>query len=154
VALRDQNSSVSACRRESLDGELDLATNPQRAGRASLLWHWLGLFTSAAVCQAANGLELVHRPWFEARSAHFQTYSCGPTQEVAKLTGRLEQFHTAYSSLAGTQAVASPPIVVMAFPDHPTLQQFVPLYQGKPTSRPASSGSSIVAPMKISSCCH
>src|SRR5437879_493194 len=32
---------------------------------------------------------LAQRRWFEARTAHFHTYSCGPTQEVAKLTARL-----------------------------------------------------------------
>ena len=77
---------------------------------------------------------LVQRRWFEARTAHFHTYSCGPTQEVAKLTARLEQFREAYSALAGAEAVASPPIVVMAFPDHASMKSFVPLYQGKPAS--------------------
>ena len=76
--------------------------------------------------------QLVQRRWFEARTAHFHTYSCGPTQAVAKLTARLEQFHDAYSALAGAEAVASPPIVVMAFPDVASLRGFVPLYQGKP----------------------
>ncbi|HWH71834.1 MAG TPA: hypothetical protein VNT26_20900, partial [Candidatus Sulfotelmatobacter sp.] len=74
---------------------------------------------------------LVQRPWFEARSTHFHTYSCGPTQEVAKLTARLEQFCTTYALLAGTQAVASPPIVVMAFPTQASMEPFLPLYQGK-----------------------
>ena len=77
---------------------------------------------------------LVNRPWYEARTTHFYTYSCGPTQEVAKLAARLEQFRGAYGALAGPQAVASPPIVVLAFPDKAALQDFVPLYQGKPTS--------------------
>src|SRR5439155_17340202 len=77
---------------------------------------------------------LVTRRWFEARTAHFNTYSCGATQEVARLTARLEQFREAYSLLAGAQAVASPPIVVMAFPDHAALAPFLPLYQGKPAN--------------------
>src|SRR2546423_879 len=77
---------------------------------------------------------LAQRRWFEARTAHFHTYSCGPTQEVARLTARLEQFRDAYSALAGAEAVASPPIVVMAFPDHASMRSFVPLYQGKPAS--------------------
>jgi tetratricopeptide (TPR) repeat protein len=77
---------------------------------------------------------LAHRNWFEARTAHFQTYSCAPTQEVARLAARLEQFREAYSSLAGADAVASPPIVVMAYPDHASMRSFVPLYQGKPAN--------------------
>jgi Flp pilus assembly protein TadD len=75
---------------------------------------------------------LISKPWFEARTAHFRTFSCGGTQQVAKLTARLEQFHSAYDTLAGTQAVASPPIKVLALPDHETFQQFVPLYNGQP----------------------
>ena len=77
---------------------------------------------------------LVHRPWFAARTAHFNIYSCGPTQEVAKVGGRLEQFREAYSLLAGAQAVASPPIVVIAFPDHESMEPFLYLYQGKPAN--------------------
>jgi hypothetical protein len=72
------------------------------------------------------------RPWFETRTAHFNIYSCGTPQDVYKLAGRLEQFCEAYSLLAGTQAVASPPVVVMAFPDHESMKPFLPLYQGKP----------------------
>jgi len=77
---------------------------------------------------------LLTRPWFEARTLHFHTYSCGPTQAVAKLAARLEQFNEAYSVLAGAQAVASPPVVVMAFPDHPSLEPFLPVYDGKPAN--------------------
>src|SRR6267142_6655795 len=77
---------------------------------------------------------LLKRRWFEARTAHFNTYSCGSTQEVAKLAARLEQFREAYSLLAGAQAVASPPTVVMAFPNHRALEPFLPLYQGKPAN--------------------
>src|SRR5262249_23701699 len=83
---------------------------------------------------AADSLELTYQTWFEARTAHFRAYSCGATQAVAKLAARLEQFHLAYSSLAGTQAVASPPIIVLALPERLALQQFVPLYHGNPTS--------------------
>ena len=52
--------------------------------------------------------------------------------EVNKLAARLEQFCEAYSLLAGTQALASPPIVVMAFPNQQAMTPFLPLYQGKP----------------------
>ena len=77
---------------------------------------------------------LIQRHWFEARTAYFNLYSCGSTQEVARLAVRLEQFRDAYSLLAGAQAVASPPIVVMAFPDVSTMRPFLPLYQGKPAN--------------------
>lgn len=88
----------------------------------------------ASFGRAEGETKLVERPWFAARTPHFETYSCGPTQEVAKLAARLEQFRVAYESLAGTQAVSSPPIEVLALPDHETLEKFVPLYQGQPIS--------------------
>jgi len=69
-----------------------------------------------------------------ARTTHFDTFGCGPTQAVARVAGRLEQFREAYAVLAGGQAVASPPIVVMAFPDHASLEPFLALYNGKPAS--------------------
>ena len=75
---------------------------------------------------------LVHEHWFEARTAHFHIYSCGSTQAVASLATRLEQFHDAYSMLAGAQAVASPPIIAVAFPDYGAMKPFLPLYQGQP----------------------
>jgi len=80
------------------------------------------------------GHQLTQRPWFETRTAHFDAFSCGTTQQVARLLERLEQFREAYYQLAGAQAVASPPIVVMAFPDHETMRPFLPLYQGKPAN--------------------
>src|ERR1035438_33928 len=93
----------------------------------------LALAAVAAPGQAGTN-SLTHRQWFEARTANFHIYSCGPTQEVARVAMRLEQFREAYALLAGAQAVASPPIVVMAFPDQETMQPFLPLYQGKPAS--------------------
>ncbi|HEX4645962.1 MAG TPA: hypothetical protein VH598_10165 [Verrucomicrobiae bacterium] len=77
---------------------------------------------------------VANQRWFEVRTAHFNLYSCGEGQEVLKLSARLEQFHDAYSLLAGAQAVTSPPITVMAFPDHQSMQPFLPLYQGQPIS--------------------
>lgn len=91
-----------------------------------------GLATVAAASEEA--LPLAGRHWFEARTTDFHTYSCGPTQEVARVAARLEQFHRAYAALAGAQAVASPPIVVMAFPDHASLEYFLPQYKGKPAN--------------------
>lgn len=82
--------------------------------------------------EAAPGVSLVERSWIEARSAHFTIYSCAPSQSVFRLASRLEQFSEAYSSLAGSNAVASPPIAVVAFPDEESMKPFQPLYQGKP----------------------
>ena len=105
-----------------------------------MIRHALGAFTAllAWAASAAPGqpgaLPLAQRQWFEARTAYFHIYSCGPTQEVARLATRLDQFRDAYSLLAGAQAVASPPITVMAFPDRAAMQPFLPLYQGKPAN--------------------
>jgi hypothetical protein len=78
------------------------------------------------------GVALTEKKWFETSSAHFNIYSCGERVEVNKLAARLEQFCEAYSLLAGTQALASPPIVVMAFPNQEAMTPFLPLYQGNP----------------------
>jgi len=79
-----------------------------------------------------NNLPLVQRRWFETRTAHFNLYSCGTPQDVFKLAAQLEQFSEAYSLLAGSQALVSPPIIVMAFPNHETMMPFLPLYNGQP----------------------
>jgi tetratricopeptide (TPR) repeat protein len=80
----------------------------------------------------AGDMPLVQRQWFETRTAHFNIYSCGMPQEVNKVAGQLEEFCEAYALLAGSQAVASPPIVVMAFSDHEAMKPFLPLYHGQP----------------------
>jgi tetratricopeptide (TPR) repeat protein len=90
----------------------------------------LGIFPAPSA--RAGGVPLVQRQWFEARTAHFNIYSCGMPQEVNKVAGQLEEFCEAFSLLAGSQAVASPPIVVMAFPDHESMKPFLPLYHGQP----------------------
>lgn len=72
------------------------------------------------------------RPWFVVHSAHFNIYSCGSVRDTYRLAGQLEQFCRAYSSLAGADAVASPPIIVLAFPDHDSMKPFLPLYNGQP----------------------
>ena len=74
----------------------------------------------------------MERQWFETRTVHFNIYSCGTPQEVNKVAGQLEEFCEAFSLLAGSQAVASPPIVVIAFPDPQSMKPFLPLYQGQP----------------------
>jgi len=98
----------------------------------------LWLLTTALLLGICTGqsqeadFSLIKQNWFEISTAHFNIYSCGTPQDVYKLAGRLEQFSEAYSLLAGTQAVASPPVVVMAFPDHNSMKPFLPLYQGRP----------------------
>ena len=98
---------------------------------------FLSLFLQAIVgvlaCLAADE-PLAQRPWFEVSTAHFNFYSCGPIGNVYKLAGRLEQFSSAYAQLAGAQAVASPPIVVMVFPDRPTMEPYLPVYNGRPAT--------------------
>ena len=97
----------------------------------------LAVLLELGICTApgqSNDVPLVQRHWFETRTAHFNIYSCGAPQDVYKLAARLEQFCQAYTLLAGAQAVASPPIVVMAFPDHETMKPFLPLYQGQPAN--------------------
>ena len=95
------------------------------------------LFLTWGVCQApaqSNNGSLVQRQWLETRTAHFNVYSCGAPQDVYKLAARLEQFCEAFSLLTTDKAVASPPIVVMAFPNHESMKPFLPLYQGKPAN--------------------
>jgi tetratricopeptide (TPR) repeat protein len=104
-----------------------------------LLWAWFGRLVVGMSVAAApvptNNLPPVQRQWFETRTAHFNIYSCSAPPDVNKLSARLEQFCQAYTLLAGgAQAVASPPIVVLAFPDHETLIPFLPLYQGRPAN--------------------
>src|SRR5215467_11771820 len=87
---------------------------------------------SLLVCFCAPGTfaqtpneSLLHRTWFSARTAHFEVYSCATTQQVSRVLEKLEQFRSAYLLLAGAQAVASPPIVVVAFPEHKDLKPFL-----------------------------
>jgi tetratricopeptide (TPR) repeat protein len=107
----------------------------RRAPQSELRWIlrsflvWLVAFSTPAETPP-----IIQQHWFEARTAHFNIYSCGSTQAVARVGGRLEQFRDAYSLLAGVEAVASPPIVVIAFPTHEALEPFLPLYQGKPAN--------------------
>ncbi len=89
----------------------------------------LGIFPVHA---QSRDVPLVQRQWFGTRTAHFNIYSCGAPDKVIKVAGQLEEFCEAYSLLAGAQAVASPPIVVMAFPDHEAMKPFLPLYHGQP----------------------
>lgn len=100
----------------------------------------LRIFVLASVLAAlsvfgqTNDTPLIERPWFETRTAHFNVYSCGNWQETCRLIGQLEQFRRAYAMLAGKNATASPPIVVLAFPDHQAMLPFLPLYQGQPAN--------------------
>ena len=115
--------------------------------RGLQIWGWL-LLTPVAVSVAGNAVggtfmiqpgganlhltPLEQRHWFEIRTAHFNIFSCGDLPEVYRLAGKLEQFCSAYSELAGAESVESPPIIVMAFPDHATMEPYLPLYRGKP----------------------
>jgi tetratricopeptide (TPR) repeat protein len=97
----------------------------------------LAVLLQLVVCSwpsSAADERLAQKPWVEVSTAHFNFYSCGPIGGVYKLAGRLEQFCSAYTQLAGAQAVAAPPIVVMVFPDHESMEPFLPLYQGRPIS--------------------
>jgi tetratricopeptide (TPR) repeat protein len=98
---------------------------------------FLSLFLQVVACAftgLADDVPLAQRPWVEVSTAHFNFYSCGPIGGVYKLAARLEQFSSAYAQLAGAQAVASPPILVMVFPDRQTLEPFLPLYHGRPAT--------------------
>jgi tetratricopeptide (TPR) repeat protein len=102
----------------------------------SFSWPLLLLsFLAAGRSAAQEDLSpLLQHHWFEARTAHFNVYSCGETQRVSRLVARLEQFRLAYSLLAGAQAVASPPIIVIAFPDIDSMRPFRPVRDGKPAN--------------------
>ncbi len=96
---------------------------------------FLILFAVLAVfplCGQTDDVPLAQRPWFETRTAHFNIYSCGDWQDTYRIAGQLEQFQRAYAMLAGANATASPPIVVLAFPNHESMLPFLPLYQGHP----------------------
>lgn len=94
-----------------------------------LVWWGTG---AVALGNPAADIPLAQRPWFEVRTTHFNVYSCGSIGKVYQLAAHLEQFCKAYAQLAGAQAVESPPIIVIAFPDHESMTPFVPLYDGKP----------------------
>jgi tetratricopeptide (TPR) repeat protein len=92
----------------------------------------LVLMTVFPLCGQSDDVPLEQQPWFETRTAHFNVFSCADWQDTYRIAGQLEQFQRAYAQLAGVAATASPPIVVMAFPDHASMMPFLPLYNGKP----------------------
>ncbi len=104
--------------------------------RLKLLCALVGLAVSTAVAAFAQDDTdaLIHEHWFEARTAHFNLYSCGTPQEVYKVITRLEQFRDAYGLLAGAQSLTSPPITVIAFPNTDAMRPFLPQYQGQAMS--------------------
>jgi len=99
-----------------------------------LILAWLLAMSLGAVRGQTTDVSLAQRPWVEIRTAHFHFYSCGALGSLYKLAARLEQFCTAYSQLAGTQALESPPIVVMAFPDQESMKPFLPQHHGHPAN--------------------
>jgi tetratricopeptide (TPR) repeat protein len=80
----------------------------------------------------ASPTPIEQRSWFVVSTTHFNVFSCGGLTDTYRLVGQLEQFQRAFSLLAGKNATASPPIVVLAFPDHKSMMPFLPLYQGHP----------------------
>lgn len=104
------------------------------ARQHKLFLFWFLQVVAGALTGRAADVPVAQRPWVEVSTAHFNFYSCGPIGNVYKLAARLEQFSSAYAQLAGAQAVASPPIVVLVFPDRQTLEPFLPLYNGRAAS--------------------
>jgi len=97
-------------------------------------WLCIGFFAVTTFSAFADDVPLVKRLWFEVHTEHFRIYSCGVPAQVYKVASRLEQFCSTYSALAGASAVASPPIVVMVYPDHESMKPFLPIYQGQPAN--------------------
>jgi len=99
---------------------------------------WIVAIAASLGNWPANGqvpdVPLAQKSWIETRTAHFNIYSCGRPQEIYRLATQLEQFSDAYALLAGAQALASPPIVVLAFPDQQSMTPFLPLYHDRPAS--------------------
>src|SRR5438876_733456 len=79
-------------------------------GRRVLLFLKILLAVAPVAARGQDELPpLLRERWFEARTAHFNLYSCGNTQQVAKLAARLEQFRQAYSFLAATLFASAKP---------------------------------------------
>src|ERR1700760_2999181 len=99
-----------------------------------LIWFVAVVALSVRAQVPVEGVPIEQKPWYETRTAHFNIYSCGNIQDIYKIAGQLEQFQRAYAMLAGKNATASPPIVVLAFPDHESMKPFLPLYNGQPAN--------------------
>jgi tetratricopeptide (TPR) repeat protein len=91
----------------------------------------LTLISAASTPLPTAEINLIKLPWFEIRTPTFRTFSCGKTQEVMNLVGRLEQFRYFYSTLAGTQAMVYQPVWVYAFPDDASFTPFKPRKDGR-----------------------
>jgi tetratricopeptide (TPR) repeat protein len=94
------------------------------------------VFFFGCMVSFAAGVDVaaLQKRWYLTRSAHFNIFTYAGASEVQNLSTRLEQYHDAYTMLAGAQSADSPPIIVMAFPDHDALKPFLPLYQGQPAN--------------------
>src|SRR5262249_52631290 len=132
--FRDALTRAAEKQKENGSGWLPFHKQVIPTGFHGTLGILIGLLLTSPAFSQTELTPLLQRHWFEARTAHFNIYSCGSNQAVAKVGGRLEQFREAYASLAGAQAVASPPIIVVAFPDHQSMEPFLRLYQGKPAN--------------------
>jgi hypothetical protein len=85
-----------------------------------------------AVCGTeSQPIPLLQKSWYELRTPDLRVYSCAPTQDVAKLTMRLEQFRQTY--LAGMSGGVSS-VIVMVYPNHEALKPYLPVYQGQPAN--------------------
>jgi tetratricopeptide (TPR) repeat protein len=93
---------------------------------------WLALGWGGAVTAGPFDLALARQDWVETRTTHFNIYSYERPEDVYWLATCLEQYCAAYAQLAGAQAVSSPPIIVLAFPDEAAMKPFLPLYHGQP----------------------
>jgi tetratricopeptide (TPR) repeat protein len=102
--------------------------------RFRLLLLFVALAAGPLRAQTNDDIPLEQRVWYQIRTAHFNVYSCGDLQDTYRVAGQLEQFQRAYAMLAGKNATASPPIIVLAFPDHESMKPFLPLYNGQPAN--------------------
>jgi len=100
--------------------------------------HLFGAVTAllAGAAAAAAGqpetLSLAQQHWYEARTAYFHIYSCGPTQEVARVAMRLEQFRNAGMRFSGFSPDGL--VEIIEVPSHPWFlaTQFHPEFQSRP----------------------
>src|SRR6202012_4380283 len=106
--------------------------------RHSIMLLALLLAWGTGVCESsAVDARLLQEPWLEVSTAHFNFYSCGPIGGGYKMAAPFGQVSSASAQVAGTQAVPSPPIVVMVFPNHESMKPFLPLYNGQPANMAA-----------------
>lgn len=100
------------------------------------------LWSLPAICVCICGLKetrgdlapIADEKWVQLRTPNFTVLSSGSQEIIWKTALALERFREGYSRLAGTQATASGPNAVIAFPDGRALQDFL----GNSERRPAN----------------